>query len=184
MPRVMPLTLLIAFSYLALPTHLAEAGEAIELGGKKAVTVLAAIAAESEFASTALVGSADFAYITESARFEIGGGIRAIGLLAGPALLTGYFPYVGARVNSNLFGAEENMLVYAGIVGGIGIFKVDADDDDDSKTAFRAGPRIGFEYYLTPRVALRLDNLLTVGTGAEDKISVGNTTSFGARFLF
>ncbi len=163
----------------------ASAGEPVELGGKKAITVLAAVNAESEFASAALVGSADFSYITKSARFELGGGIRAMGLIAGPGTLAGYFPYVGARVNSNLFGAEANMLLYTGLAVGVGVFTIDVDDDDASRTAVRGGPRIGFEYYLTPRFALRADNLLTIGTGAEDSdISASNTTSFGARFLF
>lgn len=163
----------------------ALAGEPIELGGKKAVTLLAAINAESEFASATLVGSADFAYITQSARFEVGGGIRAVGLLAGPATFAGYFPYLSVRVNTDLFGAEENMLLYLGVNAGLGIFSIDIEEDDASKTTFRAGPRIGFEYYLTPRFALRIDNLLTAGPGVDDStVSVSNTTSVGARFLF
>ncbi len=174
-----------SFVLIALSAQQAGAGEPIELGGKKAVTVLAAINAESEFASATLVGSADFAHITLSSRFEVGGGIRAVGLFAGPARLAAYFPYVAGRVNTNLFGAEENMLLYAGINVGVAIFTIDVDDDDASKTAFAGGPRIGFEYYFTPRFALRLDNLLTFGEGAEDSsIAVSNTTSFGARMLF
>ena len=180
--RMIPASIVLSACLLLVPQ--ANAGEPIELGGKKAVTVLAAVTAESEFASATLVGSADVAYITKSARFEISGGIRAVGLLAGPGRFAAYFPYVGARVNSNLFGPEENMIVYFGANAGVGIFTVDVDDDDESEVAFRAGPNFGIEYYLTPRFALRLDNAVSIGTGAEDSVSASNTTSFGARFLF
>lgn len=174
-----------AFMLLAVFAPHASAGEPVELGGKKAFTLLAAVNAESEFASATLVGSLDFSYITESARYEVGGGIRAVGLLAGPATLAAYFPYVTGRVNTNLFGSEENMLIYAGINLGLGIFTIDVDDDDASKTSFAGGPRIGFEYYVTPRFAFRFDNTLTLSEGAEDSsIAVSNTTSLGARVLF
>lgn len=178
-------TVMLSLALLATTAVQAHAGEPIELGGKKSFTLLAAVNAESEFASALLVGSADISYITQSARWEWGGGIRAVGLLAGPAQLAAYFPYLSGRVNTNLFGSEENMLVYGGLNVGLGIFTIDADEDDASKTGFAGGPKLGFEYYLSPRFALRLDNTLTFSEGAEDSsIAVSNTTSIGARFLF
>ena len=115
------------FTLLAQNAH---AGEPIELGGKKSFSFLGSVTAESQFASTILVGTADFSYITLSGRYEAGAGIRAIGLIAGPALLSGYSPYISGRINSKLFGPEENMLVYAGVNLGLTIFSIDIDDDD------------------------------------------------------
>jgi len=185
-PSARPIPAFLSLASLALLAAAppARAGEPIELGGRKAVSVLAAVNAESQFASATLVGSADFAYVTRSARFELGGGIRAVGLLAGPAVLAAYFPYLTGRVNTNLFGPEQNMLFYGGINVGAGIFTIDADEDDESSINFAAGPRFGFEYYFSPRVALRIDNTITVGQGIEDEIAISNTLSLGARVLF
>ncbi len=162
----------------------AQAGEAIELGGKKSVSMLAAVNAESQFASAILVGSLDFSYITLSARYEAGLGVRAVGLLAGPAVLAAYFPYVTGRINSNLFGAEENMLLYIGGNLGVSIFTIDVDEDDERAYAFAGGPRFGYEYYVNPHIAIRVDNTVTIGKGIEDSIAVSNTFSIGARLLF
>lgn len=177
-PRV---ALYVAFAIAAASPS--EAGEPIELGGRVGFSVLASVTAESQFASALLVVGTDVTYITPRARFELGGGLRVIGLLAGPALLAGYAPYATARINTNLFGAEKNMLFYGGINVGAVIFTVDAGDEDESAVGFAGGPRFGFEYYLSPRLALRADNTVTVSDGI-DTIAVSNTFSIGARILF
>jgi hypothetical protein len=101
----------VAVSFLiVLLAQQAQAQGRVELGGKKSFSFLAAINAESQFASAVLVASADFSFISASGRYEAGGGIKAVGLLAGPATLAAYLPYVTVRRNSNLFGAQENML--------------------------------------------------------------------------
>jgi len=105
-------------------------------------------------------------------------------LIAGPAVLAAYLPYVTVRLNSDLFGAEENMLIYTGINLGVTIFTIDVDNDDETNYGFGGGLRLGYEYYFTPTVAIRIDNTLTISDGFEDTVAVSNTFSIGTRFLF
>jgi hypothetical protein len=80
------------------------------------------------------------------------------------------------RINSDLLGAEENFLVYAGLVGGVTF--LDLDFYDDEAGAF--GPKFGGEYYFSSRFAVQLEDVVLFDTEG----GITNTMSLGVKVLF
>jgi hypothetical protein len=66
----------------------------------------------------------------------------------------------------------------------VSIFTIDANSEDEIAYGVAGGWRLGYEYYFTPNVALRLENTLTISDGFEDTVAVSNTFSVGTRLLF
>ena len=110
----------------------AQAAGDVEIGGKMSLTAVAAVATtnpdEGDDSTTLLLGGTG-AYTTANGRFELGAGLQIIGLFADSDFAI-YSPRIEGRVNSNLLGAEENILVYGGAVAGAAFLRSDFLDDE------------------------------------------------------
>jgi len=165
----------------------AAGANALEIGGKKSVTGLLAVATTNpddngrDDESTALTVGVNGAYTTLDRRFEFGGGLTIIGLFlpdnfdADTAVynLTGQ-----ARINSNALGPDENVLLYVGGVAGLGIIDSDQNAIDDEVGVF--GPKAGAEFYVTPRTAVQLEDQLLFDT----EKGISNLFTVGFKLLF
>ena len=139
----------------------ASFGEPLDLGGKTAVTIFGSvISTDDPFGdvSTILSGGIDGAWIMPSGRFEFGAGVVASGVLSDAVDIFFLAPSVSARVNTDPLGPDENVVLYAGgFMGFTSIFL-----DSDSETVFNIGPRVGVEFYVTPTVAVQLQEEFTI----------------------
>lgn len=157
----------------------AGAQGATEIGGKVSVTGTFSVATTKPDGfddSTALIVGVLGAYTTESGRFEVGGGLNILGLFSDLADAAFYNLTGEARINSNPLGPEENVLLYAGGVVGLGIVRTDFGDDEVGVF----GPKVGAEFYITPRMAIQIEDVFLGDT--EDGIS--NNLTIGFKLLF
>ena len=117
---------------------------------------------------------------TESGRFEFGGGLTVAGTITDDVETSTTTLSALARINSDPLGPEENIILYGGFLTGVTfiVFEFGDFEDDDEVGAF--GPKFGAEYYITPNVALQLEDTLIVDT----EKNVTNTLAIGAKYLF
>lgn len=160
----------------------ALAQNAVEIGGKTSITGLASLTTldpdDGKNQSTLLLGGVG-AYTTENARWEFGGGLTIAGIF-GEVDLALYSLTGQARINSNAFGPEENMLVYGGAIVGLGIVRGDSGPIslDDEVGLF--GPKIGFEAYVSPRTAIQIQDAVLFDT----EKGITNQFTIGVKVLF
>ena len=100
-----------------------------------------------------------------------------------PADLFLLSPTVSARVNSDPLGPDENVVVYAGGFLGFTSIFIDTGAFSDSETIFAVGPRVGVEFYMSPTVAIQLQEELTIYGGGDFVGDYQNRVSIGFRFL-
>ena len=164
---------------LVLFAGMAEAENALNIGGRKSATGLFSVVSSSPdqggSSDTVLLGG-NVAYTTLDARWEFAAGLTIAGFFANSGDLALYVPSVQARINSDPLGPEENILVYLGGVIGAGIVRSDAFDDE--LAVF--GPKFGAEFYFSPRTAVQIEDQVLVG----DDGGVTNTLSIGFKLLF
>ncbi|MFK7897779.1 MAG: hypothetical protein AB8G23_18230 [Myxococcota bacterium] len=157
---------------------LAEAQNAVNIGGRKSVTGLFSVVSsnpdEGDSLDTLLLGG-NVAYTTLDARWELAASLTIAGFFSDDFEAAFYVPSIEARINSDPLGAEENIIVYAGAVAGAGIVR--SDDFDDDLGVF--GPKIGAEFYFSPRTAVQIQDRLLVDTES----GVSNTFSVGFKLL-
>jgi hypothetical protein len=84
-------------------------------------------------------------------------------------------PNAQYRINSNLLGPEENIVLYLGGSAGVAVFT-----GAISKTVGSFGPRVGLEYYISPRVALQLEDSFQFDTDSGK----ANAVTVGVKILF
>ena len=90
-------------------------------------------------------------------------------------------PSVLARINSDLIGPDDNVLVYLGIVAGVSILEIDVkggSDINDESGAF--GPKFGAEYYWTSNIAFQIEDTITFDTDE----GLTNNLTLGVKYLF
>ena len=158
----------------------ASAEGAVELGGRTSISavgsVLTSFPDDSDVDnSTTVLVAGTVNYTTESARWEVGAGVAVIGQFA-EENVAAYVPSLQARVNSNLFGAEENILLYVGAVAGVLII----DSDDFSDVFGNFGPKAGIEYYFSPNVAGQVEDQFLFSTDG----GMANSVTIGFKVLF
>ncbi len=153
-----------------------HAQNAVEIGGKTSVTGLFSVTTvnpdDFDDQSTILFGALA-AYTTESARYEVGGGLTIAGLIAEDDF-TLYSLTLEGRVNSNALGPEENVLLYLGAIAGLGIVRGDgALDIDDEIGLF--GPKGGLEFYVSPNSAIQIQDAVLIDTekGVTNQFTIG-----------
>ena len=150
----------------------------VELGGKTSVTAVGSIISSNPDVgedTTAVVLAGTLNYTTLSARFEVGAGLAIIGLFADDDVAI-YVPTVQGRINSDLLGAEENILLYAG--GTAGLLIIDSDAFSDTYGTF--GPKAGVEYYFSPNIAAQIEDQFLVDTEG----GITNNITLGIKLLF
>lgn len=156
-------------------THASAAG-GIEIGGRSSATGVMAITTdtpENGSATTdALIGGI-YTKTSANARFDYGLGMT---LNLGEDF-TAFTPSVQARINSNLMGSEENILLYGG--GVFGISFVDIDGFTDELVTY--GLKAGLEYYFSADIALQVEDQLLFNDSNDDNI---NTITLGIKVLF
>ncbi len=117
---------------------------------------------------------------TESGRFEFGGGLTVAGVVNDDIESTNTTLSALARINTDPWGPEENVIFYAGFLAGVTFIQFDAGgiDGDDEVGAF--GPKFGAEYYITPNIAIQIEDTFIVDTDEN----ITNTLALGAKYLF
>jgi len=117
---------------------------------------------------------------SESGRWEFGGELSVSGTITDDFEQSNTTLSGLARINTDPLGPEENIILYGGFLAGVTFVKLELfnEDADDEVGAF--GPKFGVEYYITPHIALQLEDTLIVDT---DK-NVFNTLALGAKYLF
>lgn len=166
-------------SGLFLLPSMAQA-DGIDIGGKISATgnlsVISQRPDEAGDTDTLVIG-AGLNYTTQSARFEVGAALQIIGLFPDDFDEVGiYTPTAQVRVNSNLLGPDENVLLYAGFLVGATI--IDSDQLDDELGVF--GPKFGMEFYVSPSTAIQIEDQVLGDT--EDGVT--NNFLVGFKFLF
>ncbi|MFT5154161.1 MAG: hypothetical protein ACI841_004168 [Planctomycetota bacterium] len=165
----------------------ATAGGTIEIGGKTAVTGNLSITTSKpdvfDVTTTIVYLGTSLTRTSADARWEYGVGLT-VGILnfdsdepgGENGTIATYTPTAQVRINSDLMGPEENFLVYVGAVGGVTI--IDFEFYKDEIGAF--GPKLGAEYYFSPRVAVQAENVFLVDT----EKGINNNFGVGVKFLF
>lgn len=158
----------------------ATAQTAVDIGGKTSVSGLFSVTTvdpdEGDEVTALLLGGLG-AYTTEDGRFEFGGGLTVIAALADFADFTVYSLSGQARINTDALGPEENVILYAGAIAGLGILDGDgnsaAEDLDDEVGQF--GPKIGAEFYISPKTAIQVQEALLFDTegGITNQFTIG-----------
>jgi len=163
----------------------ASAEGPIELGGKTAITANFGLTTldqdDLDDPINVVILSTALTRTTASARFEYGVGLTVFAALTDGNEISSVTPSAQFRINSNLLGPEENIVVFAGILGGVTVTSVDIDgvgDETDEVGAF--GPKFGAEYYVTSNFALQLEDTLTFDT--DDNVT--NVLAIGVKLLF
>ncbi|MBW2294050.1 MAG: hypothetical protein JRG94_17320 [Deltaproteobacteria bacterium] len=165
--------------------------EGIDIGGKTAVTGNFSVTtvAPDDFSGTDIVTTivyvgTSITRTTADARWEYGAALT-VGIfnldVDGPGVdesltIATYTPSAQLRINTDLLGAEENFLVYAGVVAGVTF--IDLDFYDDEVGAF--GPKFGGEYYFSSHFAVQLEDVILFDT----ENGINNSLSFGVKVLF
>ena len=152
----------------------------VDIGGRVSVVGNLAVVSQrpDEFGDTdTLIIGTTLNYTTPDARFELGAGLQIIGLFGDDFDEIGlYTPSFQVRINSDLMGPEENVLVYLGFIAGATI--IDSDILEDEIGVF--GPKFGGEFYITPSVALQIEDQVLADT--EDGVT--NNFLVGFKYLF
>jgi hypothetical protein len=181
-----------------LSTSVASA-EGIEIGGKTAITGNFSVTTISpqdffdvDINITIVYVGTSITRTTESGRWEYGAGLT-IGIfdvdVGGSAdsddsiTVGSYTPTLQVRVNTDLLGAEENFLLYAGLVAGVSFLDFNSgggDANSNIETLGAFGPKFGIEYYFSSRFGVQLEDVLVVDTLA----GVTNSLSLGVKVLF
>jgi hypothetical protein len=174
------ITLLAAGFFAVGGSSTAAAQGATDIGGRFSITGNFSVATTKpdDFdESTALTLGVLGAYTTESGRFEVGGGLAILGLFTDPFDAAIYNLTAQGRINSNPLGPEENVLLYAGGVIGLGVIDTDIADDEEVGVF---GPKVGAEFYVTPSMAIQIEDVFLGDT--EDNIT--NNFTVGFKLLF
>ena len=162
----------------------ASAQNAIGVGGRTSITAnFALISANPDIGGKTdnIVVGASIAYTTESARFEIGGGVNILGLFADGFDLGVYTISGEGRINTNALGPDENILLYAGAIAGVSIIDIDAGPGlSFTDEVFVVGPKIGGEFYITPNTAIQLQDAFLV----DSEGGTTNNLTIGFKFVF
>ncbi len=159
---------------------LAEAQNALNIGGRKSATGIFSLVSSNPDGGDSLdqlLLGGNVAYTTVDARWEVAASLTIAGFFGDDFDVAVYVPSVEARINSNALGAEENIIVYAGGVAGAGIVRSD-DLGDDELGVF--GPKVGAEFYFSPRTAIQIQDRFLVDTDG----GTTNTLSIGFKLLF
>ncbi len=171
------LVVVVVIAALCMASAASAEGQ-VEIGGKDSITGVGSVISTNPDVgeeTTTLILGGSFNRTTESGRFEFGAGFTVAGLFADSDTAV-FIPSLQGRINSNLLGAEENILVYAGVLAGVAI--IDGDDFSDEVGTF--GPKLGVEYYFSPKVAAQIEDTLLFDT--EDGVT--NSITLGIKFLF
>jgi hypothetical protein len=161
-------------------TTTATAQGATEIGGKVSLTGNFSVVTTDPDGfddTTAIILGGLGAYTTESGRFEFGGGLTILGIFTAFDAAT-YDLTAQARINSDPLGPEENLLLYAGAVAGVGIIRIDIDGGDDEVGIF--GPKFGAEFYVTPKTAIQIEDTVLGDTEG----GVSNALTIGFKLIF
>ena len=176
----MRLTIWITLAGLVLAVSTANAQGASEIGGKVALTVLGSVTTidpDDGEDVTALILGGTGSYTSESGRFEFAGGLTIVGAFSDIGDAAIYSLTGQARVNTDPLGPEENLLLYAGGIAGLGILRGDGNIDSEEGVF---GPKVGMEFYLTPRTAIQVQEALLFDTAG----GLSNQLTLGFKFLF
>ena len=164
---------------------------AIEIGGRTAITANFGVTTQNpdETAGvdieTSIVNlGTNITRTTDDGRWEYGAGFTVTAIIididsdafSDKTTVTLFTPSAQVRINTDLLGAEENFLVYAGFIAGVTI--ADYDSFDDEVGAF--GPKFGAEYYFSQNMAVQLEDALLFDT----EKGITNTLSLGIKLLF
>ena len=186
-------TLIVASLTASANEHADEAAQELEkglnddgldLGGRTAVSGNFSVVTinPEDLSTTSLihVGST-LTRSSDDARFEYGIGLSVAGMLTDSGDITIVTPSVLARINSDLIGPDDNVLVYLGIVAGVSILEIDVkggSDTNDESGAF--GPKFGAEYYWTSNIAFQIEDTITFDTDE----GLTNNLTLGVKYLF
>jgi hypothetical protein len=194
----------------ATDARVAEAGEPIQMGGRHAMVVNGSIVTttrdveKTEFTGTTVTTDeetetetawtigATYGYITPGALFEFGGSLFLVASgLGGDNEFVAVSPAATGRINTPAFGPTRNMLFYAGGNVGLTYFAIEVQDgtggtDVEESTVFSTGPKGGFEAFVTPRVAIQIEDAFTFNFGSDADLlgKYVNRVSIGAKILF
>ena len=174
------MTLLGSIAMIGLFGTQAQAGGTVELGGRTAVTANFSVITNNPdrgLDTTSLLIAGTLTRNTADARFEYGLGLGVISLFSDIGDASFVSPTAQVRVNTDLLGAEENILAYAGFVAGLTFVDIDGLGDD-VMGAF--GPKFGAEYYFSSSVALQLEDMILFDTES----GVTNSLTLGIKVLF
>lgn len=173
-------------STMAIATTASASGE-LELGGRTAATANFSVLSNKpdDFSkSTTVIIGATLTRSTADVRFEYGAGLSVAATLTDLVDVTLVTPSGQVRINTDLMGPEENILLYAGFVAGVTFIEIDFSGNEggekltDEVGAF--GPMFGAEYYFSSNLAVQLEDTVIFDT---DK-GVTNNLSLGIKLLF
>jgi hypothetical protein len=178
------MSLFVVSAMLIAVVSQASAQGAIEIGGRNAATGIFSVIVNNPDGgsdTTAVLIGATASRTTSNARWEFGGGLTLVATLSDFLDLTIVTPSAQGRINSNLIGPEENILFYAGGLIGITFLNIKVKGEgsfDDTLGAF--GLRGGVEYYVSPDIAVQLEELLVFDSDG----GVTNNLTLGIKLLF
>ncbi len=158
----------------------AAAEGAIDLGGKLALT--ASFSASSHHPDTGgdrttIALGSTLSKTTADARWEYGAGILVVAALSDFGDATRVTPSGQLRINSDLLGPAENVVLYAGFIAGLIFVDIEGRGREEIG-AF--GPKLGAEYYFSSNAALQLEDTVVVDTDS----GVVNNLTLGIKLLF
>ena len=175
---------------LLVSTQAVAAG-AVEVGGRTAITANFGVSTQRpeknagvEIETSIVNFGTNVTRTTDDGRWEYGAGFTVTAIIididsdafSDKTTVTLFTPSAQVRINTDLLGPEENILLYAGFIAGVTIADYDAFDDEVG--AF--GPKFGAEYYFTSNIAVQLEDAFLVDT---DK-GITNNLSLGIKLLF
>lgn len=165
----------------------ASASGELELGGRTAATANFSVLSNKpdDFSkSTTVILGATLTRSSADVRFEYGAGLSVAATLSDFVDVTLVTPSGQVRINSNLMGPEENILLYAGFLAGVTFIEIDASGNaggekfTDEVGAF--GPKFGAEYYFSSNLAIQLEDTVVFDT----EKGVTNNLTLGVKLLF
>lgn len=169
----------------------AFAAGAVEIGGRTAITANFGVTTQKPDTvngfdiETSIVNlGTNITRTTDNGRWEYGAGLTVTAIIididsdafSDKQTITLFTPSAQVRINSDLLGPEENILLYAGFIAGVTV--ADYDEFDDEVGAF--GPKFGAEYYFTSNIAVQLEDAFLVDTDS----GITNNLSLGIKLLF
>ncbi len=167
---------------LCLAAGGANAAGPVELGGKLAFSSLVQLLSNS--ATDDNMGSISFdgSYILKDGHNEFGAGLNMLGIFGGEIEFGIYILRSSYRFNFTPIGPDQNIVFFVGADLGVAIF---AGDGIDTEASASGGPKFGVEYYFTPKVALQIQDTITIAEDyTDDGVVALNLIALGVRVLF
>jgi len=190
------------------------AGEPIQMGGRSAITFNGSLTTTTRDVETTEFENGPFGpvtttstdtetqtdwtvgvtygFITPGALFEFGASMFFLASgLGGDNELVSFTPAATARINTPAFGPTRNMLFYAGGNVGATYFAIEVPTGSggteiEDSLLLSVGPKGGFEAFVTPRVAIQIEDAFTFNLGSDADLfgKYVNRISIGAKILF